>query len=83
MQVILHNPASSIEMYAFQDWTFNANGRIITARVEVDGSGGGTITRFETRPGPAQSGLSIKVNSQQEAATKLEQILTDLLGAGW
>lgn len=83
MQVILHNPASSIEMYAFQDWTFSANGRIITARVEVDDKGGGTITRFDARPGPAQSGLSIKVSSQQEAATKLEQILTDLLGAGW
>lgn len=39
MQVILHNPASSIEMHAFQDWTFSANGRIITARVEVDGNG--------------------------------------------
>src|SRR2546427_4892178 len=50
VQVILHNPASSIEMHAFQDWTFSANGRIITARVEVDGNGGGTITRFETRP---------------------------------
>lgn len=70
-------------MHPFQDWTFIANGRIITARVEVDDYGGGTIIRFEARPGPAQSGLAIKVGSQQEAAAKLERILTDLLGDGW
>lgn len=70
-------------MHEFQDWIFSANGRSITARVQVDGTGGGTIVRFEASPGPAQSGLSIKVSSQQDAGAKLEQILTDLLGAGW
>lgn len=70
-------------MHAFQDWTFNTKGRTVTARVEVDGNGGGTIARFEARPGPAQTGLSIKVGSQQEAAAELERILTDLLGADW
>lgn len=49
----------------------------------MDGRGGGTLTRFQVRPGPSQSGLSIKVDSQQEAAAALERILTDLLGADW
>lgn len=49
----------------------------------MDGRGGGTITRFEVRPGPSQIGLSIKVGSQQEAAAELERILTGLLGADW
>lgn len=70
-------------MHEFQDWIFSAKGRTITARVQVDGRGGGIITRFETRPGPSQSGLSIKVGSQQEAAAELERILTGLLGADW
>jgi hypothetical protein len=70
-------------MHEFQDWTFSARGRTVTARVQVDGHGGGTVTRFETRPGPSQSGLSIKVGSQQEAAAELERILTGLLGADW
>lgn len=70
-------------MHAFQDWTFSAKGRTITARVQVDGQGGGTITRFEATPGPAQIGLSIKVGSQEEAAAELERILTELLGADW
>ncbi len=70
-------------MHEFQDWIFSARGRTITARVQVDGRGGGTITRFEARPGPSQNGLSIKVDSQQEAAAELERILTDLLGADW
>jgi hypothetical protein len=70
-------------MHEFQDWIFSARGRTITARVQVDGRGGGTITRFEVRPGPSQIGLSIKVGSQQEAAAELERILTGLLGADW
>lgn len=70
-------------MHEFQDWTFSARGRAVTARVQVDGRGGGTVTRFETRSGPSQSGLSIKVGSQQEAAAELERILTGLLGADW
>lgn len=70
-------------MHEFQDWTFSAKGRIITARVQVDGHGGGIITRFEASPGPAQSGLSIKVSSEKEAAVELGRILTDLLGADW
>lgn len=70
-------------MHDFQDWIFSARGRTITARVQVDGRGGGTITRFEARPGPSQNGLSIKVDSQQEGAAELERILTGLLGADW
>ncbi len=70
-------------MHEFQDWIFSARGRTITARVQVDGRGGGTITRFEARPGPSQNGLSIKVDSQQEGAAELERILTGLLGADW
>ncbi len=70
-------------MQTIQDWTFNSRGRTVTARVETDGKGGGTITRFESRPGPSQTGLSIKVGSEKEAAVELERILTKLLGADW
>ncbi len=70
-------------MHQFHNWTFCANGRIITARVQVDGLGGGIITRVEASPGPAQTGLSIKVSSQKEAAVELDRILTELLGADW
>lgn len=70
-------------MQPIQDWVFSARGRVVTARVETDGKGGGTITRFEARPGPSQVGISIKVASQQEAAKELERLLTDLLGADW
>ncbi len=59
-------------MFEYQDWTFNANGRTLVARVELDGDGGGTINRYQLTPGPAQSGLCIKVASQEEAANRLE-----------
>lgn len=70
-------------MQPSQDWVFSARGRMVTARVEIDSKGGGTITRFDCRPGPSQTGLSIKVASQQEAAVELERILTALLGSDW
>ncbi|HIE5096440.1 hypothetical protein WG628_09955 [Stenotrophomonas maltophilia] len=70
-------------MFEYQDWTFSANGRTLVARVELDGEGGGTINRYQLTPGPAQSGLSIKVASQAEAARKLESEVEKLLGHGW
>lgn len=70
-------------MAELQDWVFSARGRTITARVLTDGQGGGTITRFSVSPGPSQTGLSIKVASEKDAALKLERVLTDLLSARW
>ena len=70
-------------MFDYQDWTFHANGRTVVARVALDGEGGGTINRYQLVPGPAQSGLCIKVASQDEAAQKLEAEVTKLLGPGW
>ena len=64
-------------------WIFNANGRTLVARVELDGDGGGTINRYQLTPGPAQSGLCIKVASQAEAAKKLETEVAKLLGPQW
>ncbi|WP_263469018.1 hypothetical protein [Stenotrophomonas riyadhensis] len=70
-------------MFEYQDWTFNANGRTLVARVELDGDGGGTINRYRLSPGPAQSGLCIKVASQEEAAKRLETEVEKLLGPEW
>jgi hypothetical protein len=66
-----------------RDWHLhNANGRE-PWRVELDGDGGGTINRYQLTPGPAQSGLCIKVASQAEAAKKLETEVEKLLGPEW
>ncbi len=70
-------------MFEYQDWTFNANGRTLVARVELDGDGGGTINRYQLTPGPAQSGLCIKVASQEEAAKRLATEVEKLLGPEW
>lgn len=70
-------------MSEYRDWTFNANGRTLVARVELDADGGGTINRYQLTPGPAQSGLCIKVTSQAEAAKKLETEVEKLLGPEW
>lgn len=70
-------------MFDYQDWTFIANGRTLVARVELDGEGGGTINRYQLKPGPAQSGLCIKVASQTEAAQRLEAEVAKLLGPDW
>lgn len=70
-------------MHEFQEWTFTARDRLVIARVEIDGSGGGVINRYQVFPGPSQSGLSIAVKSQAEAAERLEQLVTSLLGPNW
>ncbi len=76
-------PHTNLGMFDYQDWTFHANGRTVVARVALDGEGGGTINRYQLVPGPAQSGLCIKVASQDEAAQKLEAEVTKLLGPEW
>lgn len=70
-------------MFDYQDWTFHANGRTVVARVELDGDGGGIINRYQVTPGLTQSGLCIKVASQDEAAQKLEAEVNKLLGPEW
>ncbi|WP_442252985.1 hypothetical protein ACS0OX_10195 [Stenotrophomonas pavanii] len=70
-------------MFDYQGWTFNANGRTLVARVELDGDGGGTINRYRLTLGPAQSGLCIKVASQEEAAKRLKTEVEKLRGPEW
>lgn len=69
-------------MFDYQGWTFNANGRTRVA------GGTGWRRRRHHQPlpvdlGRAQSGLCIKVASQEEAAKRLETEVEKLLGPEW
>ena len=66
-------------MFDYQDWTFHANGRTVVARVELDGDGGGIINRYQVTPGPAQSGLCIRLRRRTKPQ-KLEAEVNKLLG---
>ncbi len=69
-----------------EDWTFTIRGRTVTVRVCLDGTGlakRGRLTSFHVLHGPGQVGLSVPVESQQDAETKTEALLSRLLGSGW
>lgn len=71
------------EMQPLQDWLFVIRGREIAARVDVDESGAGFLRGYSVTSGPSQVGIEISVLSKAEAASKIEELLTLLLGPSW
>jgi len=70
-------------MHSQQDWIFEIRGREVFVRVDVDNDSGGIIRRYSVTAGPSQVGLAIDVSSRADAAAKVEELLTLLLGPSW
>lgn len=73
----------ALEMQPLQDWIFVIRGREIVARVDVDKSGAGILRGYSVTLGPSQVGMEIPVLSRAEAASKIEELLTLLMGPNW
>jgi len=73
-------------MHRQEDWNLKIRGRDVTVRVVLDGIGRfgrGTMIGFHVVYGPSRLGLDIAVESREDAASKTEALLSEMMGADW
>lgn len=70
-------------MYSQQNWIFVIRGREVIVRVDADIDGAAVIRRYSVTSGPSQVDLAINVSSRAEAHSKIEELLSLLLGKSW
>ena len=73
-------------MHRHEDWNLSIRGRDVTVRVvcAIGWAGGvncqGTVVGFHVLYGPSRLGLDIAVTSKEDAASKIEGLLPELMG---